>query len=114
MTYGMYPEIINTATTSKKIKRLKELTTSYLYKDILTLGNIKYDIKLQKLVQLLSYQIGQLISIQELSTTLQISQDTVVNYLDKLEKAFVVYKLSSLSQNPRKEIAKEIRYTSTT
>ncbi len=31
MTYGMYPEIINTATTSKKIKRLKELTTSYLY-----------------------------------------------------------------------------------
>ncbi|MEL6942574.1 MAG: DUF4143 domain-containing protein, partial [Bacteroidota bacterium] len=78
----------------------------YLYKDVLALGNIRYPEKLDQLLQLLAYQVGQLVSIQELANTLQINRETVNNYIDLLEKAFVIFKLSGFSRNLRKEITK--------
>jgi predicted AAA+ superfamily ATPase len=36
---------------------------------------------------------------------LQVSRDTVINYLDLLEKSFVIFRLRGLSRNLRKEIA---------
>ena len=38
------------------------------------------------------------------------SKNTVERYLDLLEKAFVIFKLSGLSRNLRKEISKSPRY----
>ncbi|MEZ4906396.1 MAG: ATP-binding protein [Saprospiraceae bacterium] len=106
LTFGMYPEIVSIESRQKKITRLKELASSYLYKDILVLSNIKNSDKIFKLLQLLAYQIGQPVSINELSNSLGLSSETVNYYIDLLEKSFVVYRLSALSNNPRKEISK--------
>lgn len=106
LLFGNYPEAITIPGKDRKIQYLNELRRAYLYKDILALANIRYPEKLDQLVQLLAYQIGQLVSIQELANNLQVSRETVANYIDLLEKGFVVFKLPGFSGNLRKEITK--------
>ncbi len=104
MRYGLYPELLQLENYDEKRIYLDEITNSYLYKDILTLANIRYPEKLRHLLKLLAFQIGNLISIHELAINLQVNRDTVINYLDLLEKSFVIFRLRGLSRNLRKEI----------
>lgn len=108
--YGLYPEIVTATGADTKKNLLKELVSSYLYRDILQLSNIKNSDKIYKLLQLLAYQVGQLVSIHELAKSLSLNHETVGNYLDLLEKSFVIFSLSGLSRNPRKEISKMDKY----
>ncbi|KKR15340.1 MAG: AAA ATPase [Candidatus Falkowbacteria bacterium GW2011_GWA2_39_24] len=73
----------------------------------MALDEIKKSDKIYKLLQLLAFQIGQEVSVNELSVTLELSNATVKKYLDLLEKTFVIFRLPALSKNPRKEIAKK-------
>jgi uncharacterized protein len=104
--YGMYPEIFSWQNFKQKRKYLNDLCNSYLYKDILSLANIKYPEKLNQLLKLLAYQTGQLVSLQELASTLQIHRDALMNYITLLEKSFVIFRLSGFSRNLRKEVVK--------
>ena len=104
MRFGMYPEVLQIENHDEKRKYLEELTSAYLYKDILTLANIRYPEKLRQLLKLLAYQLGNLVSIHELATSLQINRETVINYIDLLEKAFVIFQLGSFQRNLRKEV----------
>lgn len=104
--YGMYPEIFSWQNFNQKRKYLEDLCNSYLYKDILSLANIKYPEKLNQLLKLLAYQTGQLVSLQELATTLQIHRDALTNYINLLEKSFVIFRLSGFNRNLRKEVVK--------
>lgn len=70
------------------------------------LGNIKYPEKLRQLLKLLAFQTGNLVSIHELSNSLGIHREAVLNYIDLLEKAFVIFRLSGFSHNLRKEVVK--------
>lgn len=100
--YGNYPDIVVQKGNEKLL--LKELSESYLYKDILALSNIKKPEILNKLVQALAYQIGSEVSLNELSNLLGISKETVASYIELLEKAFVVFSVRSFSRNLRNEI----------
>ncbi len=83
-----------------------ELTTSYLYKDVLEIATIKYSRRLAQLLRLLAYQVGSQVSLRELAQQLQMTKETVNAYLDLLEKAFVIFRLSGFSRNLRKEVTK--------
>ena len=106
LRFGMYPEVFSMQDAARKERYLREITGSYLYKDILALGNIKFPEKLLQLLKLLAFQIGGEVSIQELSSALQIHREAVLNYLDLLEKAFVIFRLRGFSRNLRKEVTK--------
>lgn len=106
LRFGMYPEVFSMDTPAKKERYLLEITGSYLYKDVLALSNIKFPEKLLQLLRLLAFQVGGEVSIQELSSSLQIHRDAVLNYLDLLEKTFIIFRLSGYSRNLRKEITK--------
>lgn len=100
--YGMYPEVLSNPGAEEQI--LKELTKSYLYKDILALSGIKKPDILEKLVTALAFQIGNEVSYNELSQLLGVDKNTIAVYIELLEKAFVVYRLNPYSQNQRNEI----------
>jgi uncharacterized protein len=100
--YGMYPDVINR--TGEETEVLKQLVSSYLYKDILAYGGIRKPDVLEKLTQALALQIGNEVSYNELSQLIGIDKNTVSNYIDILEKAFVIFKLKSFSRNLRNEI----------
>jgi len=110
LIFGLYPEIYTTPNKSDKIDHLLHLGSSYLYKDIFQLTNIKYNDKIVKLTQLLALQIGSILSINKLANALNISHETVENYIDLLEKSFVIFRLSAFSRNKVKEISKSDKF----
>lgn len=106
LVFGAYPALFAIENRQLKVNYLQEIARAYLFKDVLTIGNVKYPPKIRDLVRLLAFQIGSEVSINELSNTLQIARDTVVAYIDLLEKAFIVFRLSGYSRNLRKEIVR--------
>ena len=105
LIYGSYPEVINNPGNEKEV--LKEITNSYLYKDVLRYDGIKKASVIDKLLVALALQVGSEVSYNELAKTIgNINSATVEKYIDLLEKAFVIYKLPALSRNLRNEIKK--------
>jgi predicted AAA+ superfamily ATPase len=66
---------------------LRELTSSYLFQDILELDRVKHTKALQDLLTLIALQMGSLVSISELASTLGIDAKTIGRYLDLFEKS---------------------------
>ncbi|BBB33253.1 conserved hypothetical protein [Thermotomaculum hydrothermale] len=104
LIYGFYPEVLNNPGNEKEV--LKELVSSYLYKDVLSFGGIKKPDILDRLLQFLALQLGSEISYSEIAQTVGVDKNTVSRYIDILEKAFVVFKLNAFSRNMRNEIRK--------
>jgi len=102
IVYGMYPDVINNFGDEKEI--LKQLTDSYLYKDLLSYGGIRKPEILEKLLRALAFQIGSEVSYNELAQLLGIDKKTVSTYIDLLCQAYVIFKLPSFSKNLRNEI----------
>ncbi len=102
LVFGFYPDVLLNPLDQGNI--LKELTESYLYKDILMFANIKKPDAIQKLVQALAWQVGSEVVYSEVAEISGMDPKTVANYIDILEKAFVVFRLPSFSSNLRNEI----------
>jgi predicted AAA+ superfamily ATPase len=103
LSFGSYPEIV---TSDQATPLLRELSSDYLWKDVLQTGLIKTPDLIKRLLLLLAHQAGSEVSVNELATQLQMARPTVDRYLDLLEQTFVIFRLPSFSTNPRKEIAK--------
>lgn len=106
MIYGLYPLVFHHSSGHEKEKYLRELSSAYLYKDIFELSSIRNNSKVTDLLKLLAFQIGNEVSINELASNLNLSQDTVNSYIDLLEKAFIIFRLGGFSRNLRKEVSK--------
>lgn len=104
LIYGMYPEITNNPGDEEDM--LLEITSSYLYKDVLMLGEIRKPELLDKLLQMLSLQLGSEVSVNELSVNIGVSRETINKYIGLLEKSFVIFSLHSYSKNLRNELKK--------
>lgn len=110
LIYGCYPELLQLKTGKQKRDYLREVVSSYLYKDILMMENLRNADKLADLLKLIAWQIGQEVSLEELGRQLQMSKNTVERYLDLLSKVFVLFKVQGYSRNLRKEIVKTKRW----
>ena len=110
MLFGSYPELEQYPDWTDKINYIKEIINSYLLKDILVFEGIKHSDKIYDLLRLIAFQVGKEVSVQELANNLQISKNTVANYLDLLTKVFILHKVEGFSRNLRKEITKSNRW----
>lgn len=103
LALGSYPEVV---TSPNPIPLLRELSSDYLWKDVLQTGLVKTPDLIKRLLLLLAHQAGSEVSVNELAAQLGMARPTVDRYLDLLEQTFVIFRLPSFSTNPRKEIAK--------
>jgi predicted AAA+ superfamily ATPase len=110
LIFGSYPEVIQLKTTAEKAAYLKQMVQAYLLKDILVLEGVRNSSKILQLLQLVAYQIGKEVSLNELGTQLDMSKNTVEKYLGLLTKVFILYKLPAYSNNLRKEISKSSKW----
>jgi len=102
MIYGYYPEVVIKQGEEQTLLRL--ISESYLFKDIFSLGSMKKPALLEKILQALALQIGNEVSYHEIGQLVGADRETVERYIDMLEKAFVVFRLMSLSRNLRNEL----------
>jgi hypothetical protein len=103
MVFGMYPGVIFESDKGKS-ESLRELAKSYVYKDALEYQGIKNSEVVEKLLQALALQVGNEVSYNEISSLIEVNKITVANYIQILEKAFIVFRLPSFSRNLRDEI----------
>src|SRR3989344_2621076 len=73
MVFGSYPEAV---VTPQKQDYLTNLVTDYLLKDIFHSGLIKTPELIHRLLSLLAYQSGSVVSVNELANNLKISRIT--------------------------------------
>lgn len=103
LIFGMYPDIINQTGCEREV--LLSLSGSYLYKDVFEFRGVRKPEMLWQLLQALALQLGAEVSYNELSQLLGVDKNTVSNYLDLLEKSYIVFRLMPLSRNLRNEIS---------
>lgn len=106
LIYGSYPEVINANGTENKKEVLRELSSSYLYKDIFEFQEIKNSSVLTSLLKALALQVGSEVSYNELSSTIGIDKKTVERYIDLLEKNYIIFRLPPYSKNQRRTISR--------
>lgn len=110
LIFGSYPQVLTAQSREEKIQILEELVNSYIFKDILALQQVKGSKILLDLLKLLAFQVGNEVSLNELAMNLSIDVKTVGRYLDLLEKAFVVIRLTAFSRNLRSEVVSTSKY----
>lgn len=110
LLFGSYPELEKYESWEEKVDYLFEIVNSYLLKDILAYDGIRHSNKIFDLLRMIAFQVGHEVSLQEIANALQLSKNTVVNYLDLLTKVFVIFKVEGFSRNLRKEITKSSRW----
>ena len=106
LIYGTYPAVYR-SNTKEKERLLREISRSYLYKDILELERIKNPSFLDKLLSALALQIGSEVSLSELSKLVGLDLKTIERYIDLLEKNYVIYRLPPYYTNERKVLSKQ-------
>ncbi len=110
LIYGSYPEILVSKNYDYKKDILNEIVSSYLFRDLMEIGELRYKNKIIDLLRLLAFQVGEEVSLNELANSLNVAKETVKSYLHMLEKAFVIIELSGFSKNLRKEVTKKSKY----
>lgn len=103
LVYGMYPEVV-TLEGMEGEQRIRQIAKNYLYKDIFTFQHIRHSEALEKLVQALALQLGNEVSYTELSQIIGVDKNTVQQYIQILEQAFVIFRLPPFSRNVRNEL----------
>ena len=110
LTQG-FPELVNIKDKEIIKKYIKEsIIEKVIYRDIVTLFNIKDVSLLESLLNIFMENPGQIIELSELGKELQITRQTLSNYMRYLEESFLIRKLYNYSRNQRKTERKLKKY----
>ncbi len=111
LIFGSYPELQQIENWDDKAEYLDNIVGFNLIRDILEYEGVRKSDKIMDLLRLIAFQVGKEVNVDELARSLKgISRNTVENYLDLLEKVFIIYKVRGFSRNLRKEITKSNRW----
>lgn len=103
---GSYPDIVTAESEADAIENLGQLCESYLFKDVLKWQSVKRSEMLSKLLRALALQIGNEVSYREVGELVGMDNETAQAYVERLEKAFVLFRLPAFSRNLRNELKK--------
>ncbi|MFH1838397.1 MAG: ATP-binding protein [Candidatus Kuenenbacteria bacterium] len=104
--YGGYPRVVLSKNAEEKKQVLKNIYNTYFLREVRNVLGLIDDYKLEKLIQALALQIGNLIDYKELSVLSEYSYPTLKKYLNFLEKTFVCSFVRPFYKNKRIEIVK--------
>lgn len=105
LLFGMYPGVIFAGPDREE--RVRELATSYSYKDVLAYQDIRNPELLEKLLQALALQVGNEVSYNELAQVVGANKATIESYVRILEQAYIIFRVGPFSRNIRNELKKK-------
>ncbi len=106
LMFGGYPKVVLAKTMDKKKTEMDEIYTSYIQRDITDLLGVEKPDAFTGLLRIMASGIGNLVNITELSSTIGISNKTILHYLWYLEETFILKKVTPYYRNIRSEITK--------
>lgn len=105
LTFGGYPAVVLSENVERKKMLLTELSQSFIKRDILESG-IKNKEKYYFLLKMLAAQTGNLLNINQFSTSLQLSTTAIENYITTLRKTLHIHLTRPFYGNVKKELTK--------
>jgi hypothetical protein len=106
--YGCYPDVVNNPGNETEL--LSNMINSYLFKDILSLDQVRKPALLEKILIALAFQTGSEVSYNEIGRLTGADNQTVERYIDLLQKVYVIFGLPSFSRNMRNELKKSKKF----
>lgn len=106
LNFGGYPRVVLEDTFKEKLRTIDEIYRSYIEKDIAYLLRVERIDAFGNMIRFLAAQAGSLVNLNELSSTLGISVQTVKNYITYAEKTYIIKRISPYYRNVRTEISK--------
>ncbi|MFW5846828.1 MAG: ATP-binding protein [Nanoarchaeota archaeon] len=105
--YGGYPAVVLNSDLEIKKTILGDLYQTMILKDIARTFSINDLDSLEKFVQYLSFNIGKMISYENLSSNLNLSFQTIKKYLDAMKKSYLIHEVKPFYKNKSKELTKQ-------
>lgn len=102
-----YPGLLGVTSLGECAQKLKVYLSLTLYKDVVQIFGIRDPVALEELVVLLADASSRLVDNSSLSNTLALKIDTVKNYLDYLEKVFLISRAEFYSKSRATRIKKQ-------
>ena len=109
LVFGGYPDIIFAQTPEKKGKRLYDIITSHIEKDIKDLSNINNIEGFNKILIAVSSNVNNIINKSNLARIAQVNIHTVEHYLTLLKKIYILNELRPYYKNKETEIVKQTK-----
>lgn len=106
LIFGGYPRVVLADDFEEKKEVLKNIYNTYFLREVKDILGLVDDFKLNKLIQALALQIGNLVDYHELSLVSEFSHVSVKKYLNFLEKTFICGLIRPYFKNRRVEIVK--------
>ncbi|MBU4481821.1 ATP-binding protein [Patescibacteria group bacterium] len=104
--WGAYPKVVLSNSYEEKRQELAEIYQSYLNKDVIGFLNAEDAVSVNKLVSLLSVQIGNLFNQNEIAKIADVSRYVLAKYLFVLDNTFIIKQLLPFYTNKQKEVVK--------
>ncbi|WP_255710892.1 ATP-binding protein [Dyadobacter chenhuakuii] len=106
INFGGFPEVVLADSAADKRDLISDILSSYINFDLNLLSDIRDPTNLYKLIKLLSVRIGTKLDVSKITSVIGIPRATVENYLELLEKSYLIKTIPVLSTSPDREIVK--------
>jgi uncharacterized protein len=106
LIFGGYPEVVLEKDNEIKKEILKALINTYLLKEIKDILSYKDSFKFEKILEILSINLGSILNKTNLSNNLGISRYKFDEIISVLQKTYIIELLKPLSNSKIKEIIK--------
>ena len=106
LTYGGLPRVALTKNNNEKIEILNDIYQTYLLRDVKAYVKNEDSVGFNKMLRLVSAQIGNLQNVNELSRSSGLSYKKTTEYLYLLEQMYILKQLDPYFSNMKKTITK--------
>lgn len=101
VTYGGMPDVVLEPRPNAKREILQDIFSSYINIDVQALADFQRMGDLQRLLQVLALRVGNKLDNTKLSQVIGISRPTLSEYLEFLEKTYVIYRLPAYASEEK-------------
>jgi len=104
--FGGFPEVVLAGSKQEKTDLLTDIISSYVNVDIVRLSDFKRQKDFYGLIKMLVGRIGSRLDYVKLSQLTGISRPSLINYLEFLEKTYLIYRIPVFTKSRDREIVK--------
>jgi len=97
ITFGGLPDVVMEARPEAKREILQDVFSSYINIDVRAMADFQKIGELQQLLRVLALRMGNKLDYTKLSQVVGISRPTLSEYLEFLEKTYVIYRLPAFA-----------------